>query len=61
MAAFPQHCLRSDRESSYRQWGLSIDDALVVETELGLDVLRSGESLAGAMRFAGGEGRHGRF
>lgn len=61
LAAFPQHCLRSDRESSYRQWGLSIDDALVVETELGLDVLRSGESLAGAMRFAGGEGRHGRF
>lgn len=61
LAAFPQHCLRSDRESSYRQWGLSIDDALVVETDLGLDVLRSGESLAGAMRFAGGEGRHGRF
>lgn len=59
LAAFPQACLRSDRESSYRQWGQSIDDALGVETDLGLDVLRSGESLAGATRFAQGEGRHG--
>jgi enoyl-CoA hydratase len=61
LAAFPQHCLRSDRESSYRQWGLSIDEALSLETELGLEVIRSGETQAGAARFAGGEGRHGEF
>src|SRR3954465_4902304 len=43
LAAFPQQCLRSDRESSYRQWGLDLDEALRLETELGLDVVRSGE------------------
>ncbi len=29
LAALPQLCLRSDRLSSYEQWGLSLDDALV--------------------------------
>lgn len=61
LAAFPQRCLRSDRESAYRQWGLDLDDALALETELGLAVIRSGETAEGATRFAGGEGRHGRF
>jgi enoyl-CoA hydratase len=31
------------------------------ETELGLSVIRSGETIAGAQRFAAGEGRHGQF
>ncbi len=61
LAAFPQGCLRSDRESSYRQWGLGLDDALALETELGLAVIRSGETAEGATRFAAGEGRHGAF
>lgn len=61
LAAFPQGCLRSDRESSYRQWGLPVDEALALETDLGLEVIRSGETQAGATRFAGGEGRHGAF
>ncbi len=61
LAAFPQRCLRSDRASSYAQWSLSLDDALLHETRLGLEVIRSGETLAGAQRFAGGAGRHGRF
>lgn len=61
LAAFPQGCLRSDRESSYRQWGLDLDDALALETELGLAVIRSGETAEGATRFAAGEGRHGAF
>jgi len=61
LAAFPQGCLRSDRESSYHQWGLPLDDALALETDLGLQVIRSGETHAGAARFAGGEGRHGQF
>jgi enoyl-CoA hydratase len=61
IARFPQHCARSDRESSYDQWSLSLDEALLRETELALVTIASGETLEGAMRFAGGEGRHGSF
>jgi enoyl-CoA hydratase len=35
--------------------------ALAEETRLGLEVIRSGETRAGAERFAGGAGRHGQF
>ena len=59
LAALPQLCMRSDRRSSYEQWGLSLDDALVRETDLGREVIRSGETQAGAARFAAGAGRHG--
>ena len=31
------------------------------ETNLGLEVIRSGETAAGAKRFASGKGRHGSF
>ncbi len=61
LARFPQRCMRSDRLSSYRQWDLALDEALKVETRLGLEVIRSGETLEGASRFAAGEGRHGSF
>lgn len=61
VAAFPQVCLRADRRSSYEQWGRSLTDALARETELGLGVVASGETVAGAARFAAGEGRHGAF
>ncbi len=59
LVAFPQTCLRTDRRSSYEQWGLPLQDALAQETQLGLVPIRSGETLEGASRFAGGEGRHG--
>ena len=59
IAALPQFCLRNDRRSSYEQWGLDLDGALRRETDLGLETLRSGESLEGATRFAAGAGRHG--
>lgn len=59
LARFPQHGLRSDRLSVYEQWSLSWAEALVKETRRGLDVLRSGESVEGARRFAAGHGRHG--
>ena len=59
LAALPQGCLRSDRRSAYEQWDLSMEDALARETELGLEVIRSGETQAGAARFAAGAGRHG--
>jgi enoyl-CoA hydratase len=61
LAAFPQRCLRNDRLSSYRQWDLSLQDALREETRLGVEVIESGETVAGARRFASGAGRHGAF
>jgi enoyl-CoA hydratase len=61
LARFPQRCLRSDRLSALRQWNLSLEDALAHETRLGLEVIGSGETLAGARRFAEGAGRHGSF
>jgi len=61
IAAFPQACLRSDRRSAYEQWGRDVPQALAGEFALGLETIRSGETVAGATRFAGGAGRHGRF
>jgi len=61
LAAFPQACLRSDRLSSLEQWELSDGDAIRNEIRRGLATIRSGETLAGAARFSGGEGRHGAF
>ena len=51
--------MRSDRRSSFEQWDLTLAEALANETRLGLDVIRSGETLEGAARFASGVGRHG--
>ena len=61
LSKFPQLCMRNDRLSSLRQWSLDLEGALKLETELGQEVLRSGETLAGATRFASGAGRHGSF
>jgi enoyl-CoA hydratase len=60
LAALPQGCMRSDRLSAYEQWGLgSVGDAMLNEFDRGLAVVQSGETQAGAARFAGGAGRHG--
>jgi enoyl-CoA hydratase len=61
VAAFPQICLRSDRRSVYEQLGRPLDAALRGETRLGVAVIESGETRAGAERFARGIGRHGKF
>lgn len=61
LAAFPQRCLRSDRLSAVEQWDLEFDAALANETRRGLEVINSGETRAGAERFAAGAGRHGSF
>jgi enoyl-CoA hydratase len=61
LAAFPQQGLRADRMSVYEQWALSPEDARRNELKHGLQVLASGESRAGAQRFASGEGKHGKF
>ena len=61
IAAFPQACLRNDRLSAIEQWDLDESAAIDNEVRRGLDTLRSGETAAGAQRFAGGEGRGGKF
>ncbi len=59
LAQLPQTCMRSDRLSSYEQWSLPLTDAVRNEFRRGLRVIESGETVAGAQRFASGEGRHG--
>ena len=59
LASLPQTCMRSDRLSSYEQWSLEESDAIRNEFRRGLSVIQSGETAAGARRFASGAGRHG--
>jgi len=59
LSTLPQAALRHDRLSALEQWGLDDEAAVANEVDHGLAVLRSGESLDGARRFAGGVGRHG--
>lgn len=61
LCRFPQGCMRSDRLSAYEQWGMSQEEAIANEFRRGLAVVQSGETVAGASRFAGGKGRHGNF
>jgi hypothetical protein len=61
IARFPQACLRADRLSALRQWDLGEEEAIANEMRGGLEVIASGETLAGAARFASGVGRHGGF
>lgn len=60
MAAFPQECLRNDRRTAYEQSGLSLEDALANEFQLGLRSLAA-NATEGAARFVSGAGRHGTF
>jgi enoyl-CoA hydratase len=61
IAAFPQTCMRNDRQSLLDQWSLSLDDAIENETRLGRETILSGETVSGAGRFSAGQGRHGSF
>lgn len=61
IADFPQTCLRSDRQAVHRGVGLESKEGMQQEFETGLKVIASGESLAGASKFKGGKGRHGKF
>eukprot|EP01138_Halocafeteria_seosinensis_P002233 gb/GECG01002285.1/.p1 GENE.gb/GECG01002285.1/~~gb/GECG01002285.1/.p1 ORF type:complete len:513 (+),score=51.44 gb/GECG01002285.1/:1-1539(+) len=58
IAQFPQRCMRNDRRSVYESAGLAENDALATEYEYGADSMK--EAVAGASKFARGEGRHGR-
>lgn len=61
LTRFPQRCLRNDRLSAYAQWDLDYVAAMRNEVVLGLEVIASDETRAGAARFAAGHGRHGTF
>ena len=59
LAAFPQETMLADRINAYEQWGLPVPEALRAEWERSKH--RIPDALEGAARFAGGEGRHGKF
>jgi len=56
---FPQATLRADRLSAYAQWDLQLPQALHQEWQRGKLCIADG--LQGALRFAAGSGRHGKF
>ena len=60
IAAFPQTCLRGDRLSAIEQFDLTFKQAMANEFQHGLQSLAK-EAESGALRFAGGAGRHGYF
>ncbi|MEA3018286.1 MAG: enoyl-CoA hydratase [Sphingomonadales bacterium] len=60
IARFPAACMRADRLSARRQWGLTLAEALREEARGGETPLREG-AREGAARFASGRGRSGRF
>jgi enoyl-CoA hydratase len=51
--------MRNDRLSAIEQWELGWQAAMVNELRLGMVTIASGETEAGARRFASGVGRHG--
>ncbi|MFO1153094.1 MAG: crotonase/enoyl-CoA hydratase family protein [Rhodospirillales bacterium] len=60
IARFPQTCVRTDRRSAIRGYGLPVRDALIQEWYNGREaVLKDG--IEGAGRFRDGLGRHGDF
>jgi len=61
IAAFPPGSVRSDRRSAHESVGARLPTALRREYQLGAATFNTGESLAGAQRFASGAGRHGKF
>jgi enoyl-CoA hydratase/carnithine racemase len=62
LVKFPQGCMNVDRESCYYAAynARSFEDALANEFDEGIKVIDA-ESVAGAVRFSKGEGRHGSF
>src|SRR5262245_44339964 len=61
IAARPQAALRHDRLSSYEQWSLTLDQALLGEFHHGIAAIESGELRSGLDRYASGGWRRGQF
>jgi|SRR5690242_13818565 enoyl-CoA hydratase len=60
LGQLPQTCLRNDRLSMLESLDLDAQAAMENEVLRGRETLASGETSAGAARFHGGAGRHGR-
>ncbi|MGW0038964.1 crotonase/enoyl-CoA hydratase family protein [Gordonia sp. NPDC003376] len=60
LVAFPFDCLLTDRASAHAGLDMPVADALRAEGVAGVPVVAR-EGAAGAARFVGGAGRHGRF
>ncbi|WP_067796594.1 crotonase/enoyl-CoA hydratase family protein [Actinomadura formosensis] len=60
IAAFPFGCVLADRASTYAGLDLPLAEALRAEGAAGVPIVAA-EGVAGAARFAAGEGRHGVF
>jgi enoyl-CoA hydratase len=60
LCAFPQTCMCQDRLSAYEQFDMDFEKALANEFQRGIKSMET-DTLGGAARFAGGEGRHGDF
>jgi enoyl-CoA hydratase/carnithine racemase len=60
LASRPQAALRSDRLSSYEQWSMSLDEALMNEYEHGMATLQTGELFGGLEDYASGDWRRAR-
>ena len=60
LARFPQGCMRADRMSVLKQWGLAEPQALAGEWRHGSATFAA-EGQGGAARFASGKGRGGDF
>jgi len=61
IASRPQAALRHDRLSSYEQWSLALDAALLGEYRHGMEALATGEFGSGLQRYASGGWRRGEF
>jgi enoyl-CoA hydratase len=59
IAARPQAALRHDRLSSYEQWSLALDEALLGEYRHGMEALATGQFGSGLERYASGGWRRG--
>lgn len=57
LAAFPQQTMLADRRSALEGFALPLDEAMALEARIGGEAAASG--VAGAARFASGEGRGG--
>jgi enoyl-CoA hydratase len=61
ISRFPEICMKGDRQSVLEQWDHDHHRAMIHEFRIGTSTLQTGESRAGAARFASGKGRGGRF
>jgi enoyl-CoA hydratase len=60
IAGKPQAAVRSDRMSSYEQWGLSLEEALAGEYRHGMATLQTGELMGGLESYESGAWRSAR-